>query len=46
MVDILMIYPGVNTNHIGIIGICGGGGYTTKVAKTEKKSKMVANLCK
>ncbi|MBQ7221285.1 MAG: alpha/beta hydrolase [Synergistaceae bacterium] len=44
MVDLLMIYPGVDVNRIGMLGICGGGGYTINAAKSEKRVKAVATL--
>ncbi|MBQ3758184.1 MAG: alpha/beta hydrolase [Synergistaceae bacterium] len=44
MVDLLSIYPGVDTNRIGMLGICGGGGYTLNAAKSEKRAKSVATL--
>ena len=44
MVDLLTIYPGVDVNRIGMLGICGGGGYTLNAAKTEKRVKSVATL--
>ena len=44
MVDLLSIYPGVDTNRIGMLGICGGGGYTLNAAKSEKRVKSVATL--
>ncbi len=44
MVDLLTIYPGVDLNRIGMLGICGGGGYTLNAAKTEKRVKSVATL--
>ena len=44
MVDLLMIYPGVDVNRIGMLGICGGGGYTLNAAKSEKRVKAVATL--
>ena len=42
--DILTQYPGVDANRIGILGICGGGGYTLKAAQTDKRFKAVATL--
>ena len=39
--DILAQYPGVDANRIGILGICGGGGYTLKAAQTDKRSRQL-----
>lgn len=42
--DILSQYPGVDASRIGILGICGGGGYTLKAVQTDKRFKVVATL--
>ena len=44
MVDLLSIYPGVDVERLGMLGICGGGGYTLNAAKSEKRVKAVATL--
>lgn len=42
--DILLQYPGVDASRLGILGICGGGGYTLKAVQTDKRFKTVATL--
>lgn len=44
MADFITQYPGVDANRLGILGICGGGGYTIKAAQSDKRFKAVATL--
>lgn len=44
MADFITQYPGVDANRLGILGICGGGGYTLKAAQSDKRFKAVATL--
>ncbi len=44
MADFITQYPGVDANHLGVLGICGGGGYTLKAAQSDKRFKAVATL--
>ena len=42
--DYITQYPGVDANRLGILGICGGGGYTLKAVQSDKRFKTVATL--
>jgi uncharacterized protein len=44
MADFITQYPGVDANQLGVLGICGGGGYTLKAAQSDKRFKAVATL--
>jgi fermentation-respiration switch protein FrsA (DUF1100 family) len=44
MADFLTRYPGVNSARLGLLGICGGGGYSLAAAKTDKRFKSIATL--
>ncbi|WP_261809662.1 alpha/beta hydrolase [Levilactobacillus humaensis] len=43
-IDYLETFKGVDTNRIGALGICGGGGYTIQVSKTDKRIKAVGTI--
>lgn len=44
MADFITQYAGVDASRLGVLGICGGGGYTLKAAQTDKRFKAVATL--
>ena len=44
MADFITHYAGVDANSLGVLGICGGGGYTLKAAQSDKRFKAVATL--
>lgn len=44
MADFITQYAGVDAKRLGVLGICGGGGYTLKVVQSDKRFKAVATL--
>jgi hypothetical protein len=44
MADFITRYPGVDAARLGLLGICGGGGYSLSAAKTDKRFKSIATL--
>lgn len=44
MADYISTYAGVDAEKIGLLGICGGGGYALKAAQTDKRFKAIATL--
>lgn len=43
-VDFMSNYPVVDKNKIGVIGICGGGGYAVSAAQIDHRIKAVATV--
>jgi uncharacterized protein len=44
MADFITHFAGVDANQLGVLGICGGGGYALKAAQSDKRFKAVATL--
>ena len=44
VVDHLVTLPYIDADRIGVLGICGGGGYTLNAAMTEKRFKAVVSI--
>lgn len=44
MADFITQYAGVDASRLGVLGICGGGGYTLKAVQADKRFKAVATL--
>ena len=44
MADFISQYKGVDTSRLGLLGICGGGGYSLKAAQSDKRFKAIATL--
>jgi fermentation-respiration switch protein FrsA (DUF1100 family) len=44
MADFIASYPGVDSKRLGLLGICGGGGYSLAAAQTDKRFQSIATL--
>jgi len=44
MADFITQYAGVDASRLGVLGVCGGGGYSLAAAQTDKHFKAVATL--
>lgn len=42
--DFIARHPGVDVDRLGLLGICGGGGYSLAAAQTDKRFKSVATV--
>jgi hypothetical protein len=42
--DFITQYPGVDVARLGLLGICGGGGYSLSAAKSDKRFKSIATI--
>ncbi|MEJ3588885.1 alpha/beta hydrolase [Pseudomonas bubulae] len=44
MADFIASYPGVDPQSLGLLGICGGGGYALKAGQSDKRFQSIATV--
>jgi uncharacterized protein len=44
MADFITRYAGVDSTRLGLLGLCGGGGYSLSAAQTDKRFKTIATV--
>lgn len=44
MADFITQYKGVDVSRLGLLGICGGGGYVLKASQSDKRFKAIATV--
>lgn len=44
VIDYLVTLPYVDADRIGVLGVCGGGGYSISAAKSERRIKAVVSI--
>lgn len=44
MADFIANYPGADASRLGLLGICGGGGYSLAAARTDKRFASIATV--
>lgn len=44
MADFILQFKGVDSSSVGLLGICGGGGYSLKAAQSDKRFKAIATV--